>query len=211
MEGVLWRNRTEMTDRESAAAEWEDQESWDGLVRLFDDLVRDSWGGYAGDQDPVDAVDESSGVFDSAHFEMLLRQTLSELSRRCDEDGYQPKPGEIALVATRIVDWERLRLFVGESGREEICKWVADRLEEMLGPEDDIGRIRTDTFGLLLRGKMQEELPKFARRCAEVVESEAGEVYSGEVDIQVRTAAVSWEGERADRLIERALRGTSED
>jgi GGDEF domain-containing protein len=211
IEGVLRRNRTEMTDRETAAGEWEDQESWDGLVRLFDDLVRDSWGGYDGDGTPADAVDESSGVFDSAHFEMLLKQTLSELRRRCDEDGYQPKPGEIAVVAARIVDWERLRLFVGESGREDVCKWVADRLEDLLGPDDDIGRVRSDTFGLLLRGKTQEELPEFARRCAEAVELEPCEVYSGEVDIQVRAAAVSWEGERADRLVERALRGTSED
>ena len=200
-----------MTDRESAAAEWEHQDSWDGLVRLFDDLVRDSWGGYDSEQDTSDAVDESSGVFDSVHFEALLKETLSELRRRCNEDGYQPKPGEIAVVAARIVDWERLRLFVGEDGRAEICKWVADRLEELLGPEDDIGRVCTDTFGLLLRGRTQEELPEFARRCVEAVESESVEVYSTEVDIQVRTAAVSWEGERADRLVERALRGTSDD
>lgn len=200
-----------MTDRESANSQWEDPEGWDGLVRLFDDLVRDSWGVVDDDQALFDAVDETSGVFDSAHFESLLKNTLSELRKRCDEDGYEPRPGEIAVVAARIVDWERLRQFVGDGGRAEVCRWVADQLEQLLGPEDDIGRVRTDTFGLLLRGRTPEELPGFTQRCVEVVESESCGVYSTEVDIQVRASSAVWEGEHADRLVERAVRGTSED
>ena len=200
-----------MTDRESAAEHWEDDGAWDGLVRLFDDLVRDSWGGYESDRDRDDVVDESSGVFDSAHLEHLLSQTIAELRKRCDDGGYRPRSGEIAVVAARIVDWDRLRLLVGESGRDEVCRRVADRLEELLGPEDDIGRVRSDTFGLLLRGRTAEELPAFAQQCIEAVESESCDVYSTEVEIQVRAASVTWEGERAGRLIERAVRGTSED
>ncbi|MBJ94980.1 MAG: hypothetical protein CMP23_10990 [Rickettsiales bacterium] len=200
-----------MTDRYTKAADWEDNEGWDGLVRLFDDLVRDSWGGYESDQEGLEAVDSTSGVFDSSHFESLLKNTLDELRRRCDEDGYRPEPGEIAVVAARIVDWERLRDFVGEGGRADVCRWVADRLEQLLGPDDDIGRVRTDTFGLLLRGRRPEELPEFTQRCAEAVESEPLEVYSGQVDVRLRTSSASWEGEPAGRLVERAVRGTSED
>ena len=66
-----------MTDRENAAIEWEDPEGWDGLVRLFDDLVRDSWGGFGADDEFASVVDSASGVFDSQHFIELLKRALN--------------------------------------------------------------------------------------------------------------------------------------
>jgi len=201
-----------MSDRENAAIEWEDQEGWDGLVRLFDDLVRDSWGGFSPEDDPAEAVDSTSGVYDAVHFIDLLKRALDDVRKERSESGYEAnRKREIVVVATRIVDWERLRHFVGEGGRAEVCLWVARRLEALLGPEDDIGRVRSDTFGLLLRGRSLEEVNDLADRCVEAVESESCEVYSAEVEVQLRAAAVVWEGEGADRLVERAIRETSED
>jgi len=201
-----------MMDRESTALEWEDPEGWDGLVRLFDDLVRDSWGGFDIDDDPAAAVDDTSGVYDSVHFIDLLKRALEEVrKKRSDRGCNADRSQEIVVVAARIVDWERLRHFVGDGGRSQVCLWVARRLEALLGPEDDIGRVRTDTFGLLLRGRSEEQIAEFAERCVEAVESEPCEVYSEEVDVQLRAVAVEWEGERADRLVERAIRETSED
>ena len=201
-----------MTDRENTALEWEDQEVWDGLVRLFDDLVRDSWGGFDAEVDSSAAVDSTSGVYDSVHFLGLLKRALQEVRKNRKDRGHEPDRGEeISVVATRIVDWERLRHFVGESGRSEICLWVAQQLETLLGPEDDIGRVQSDTFGLLLRGRTPTQLSEFAERCVEAVESEPCEVYSEGVEVHIRAAAVSWEGESAERLIERSIRETSED
>jgi len=201
-----------MTDRESAAAEWEDQDSWDGLVRLLDDLVRDTWGEPYPADGSASAVDATSGVYDSTHFVELIKHTLEEVRRRRSESGSEYDRGsELSIVSTRILDWERLRYFVGEDGRAEVCSWVAQRLDGLLGPDDDIGRMRPDTFGLLLRGRDPADLPEFAERCVEAVESEPCGVYSAEVDVRVRSVAIEWEGERAERFVERAVRETSED
>ncbi len=201
-----------MTDRESAAAEWQDQDGWDGLVRLLDDLVRDTWGECDPEEGLGRAVDSTSGVYDSSHFVQMIKLTVEEIHRRRSMAGYEPAPSEeLAIVATRILDWERLRYFVGEDGRAEVCSWVAQRLDGLLGPGDDIGRVRPDTFGLLLRGRDPAELPAFAERCVEAVESETCGVYSGQVDVRVRSAVVEWEGERAESLVDRAVRETSED
>jgi GGDEF domain-containing protein len=201
-----------MTDREAQALEWEDQEGWDGLVRLFDDLVRDTWGGVEPEGEFPAAVDTTSGVYDSVHFLDIIKRTLSEVRETRSKQGRSPdRDQEIAVVATRIVDWERLRQFVGDGGRDEVCAWVAQQLETLLGPEDDIGRLRTDTFGILLRGRSPEDLPGFVEQCVEAVEAEPCDVYSAQVEVHLRAAAVGWEGEGADRLVERALRETSED
>ncbi len=201
-----------MTDREAQALEWEDQDGWDGLVRLFDDLVRDTWGGDDSEADFAAVVDTTSGVYDSVHFLDILKRSLSEVRERRSKQGSSPDRGqEIAVIAARIVDWERLRQFVGDGGRAEVCAWVAQQLEALLGPEDDIGRVRTDTFGILLRGRSRDDLPGIAQQCVEAVEAEPCDVYSSQVEVHLRAAAVEWEGEGADRLVERALRETSED
>ena len=114
-------------------------------------------------------------------------------------------------MATRIVDWERHREFFGEGGRTKILLWVAGQLEALLGPEDDIGRVREDTFGLLLRGRSAEQLSEFAERCVEAVESEPCDVYSTKVEVRIRTASVACDGGRAERLVEQVIRETSED
>jgi len=201
-----------MIDREAQALESEDQEGWDGLVRLFDDLVRDTWGEVPPQADFAAAVDTTSGVYDSVHFLDILKRTISEVRERRSKQGCVPdRDQEIAVVAARIVDWERLRHFVGGGGRADVCAWVAQQLESLLGPEDDIGRVRSDTFGILLRGRSPEDLPGIAEQCVEAVEAEPCDVYSGQVEVHLRAAAVAWEGEGADRLVERALRETSED
>jgi len=192
----------------------DEEDRWEGLARLFDDVVQDCWGD--GDEDPssleVDEIDPATGVYSEAPFSQLLKEAIRAAQHIRAARSNAPKGTVvIALLAVRLKDWDRLGSFLGAGGREEVCAWVARRLEELLRLEDDLGRTRPDTFVLLLRGIAPDELGDLVVRCTEMVESNLCEVYAESVQVRVACGTVSWEGERADRLLESAWRAAGSE
>jgi len=192
----------------------EEQDRWEGLARLFDDVVQDYWG--EGDEDlsslEVEEIDPVSGVYAEAPFSELLREAITAARKIRDIRSTAPAGTVvIALLAVRLKDWDRLGSFLGEGGRGEVCAWVARRLEDLLRLEDDLGRTRPDTFVLMLRGIEPDQLDELAARCTQRVESDLCELSSDPIQVRVACGTVTWEGERADRLLESVWRAADSE
>lgn len=188
---------------------FEEEDRWEGLARLFDDVVQDYWGD--GDEDlsslEVEEIDPVTGVYAEAPFSELLREAIQAAQKIRDLRKNAPAGTVvIALLAVRLKDWDRLGSFLGDGGRGEVCAWVARRLEELLRLDDDIGRTRPDTFVLMLRGIEPDQLQDLADRCTEQVESNLCEVHADPIQIRVACGTVTWDGERADRFLESVWR-----
>jgi GGDEF domain-containing protein len=102
------------------------------------------------------------------------------------------------------MDWEAIHLDRGENARTRIEVEVARRLAACLRAEDALGRARSDTFVLLLRGCPSDQLAGIAERCGIVIQDRPFDTEDAPIRLSSACATTLWEGDDAGAFIDRA-------
>ena len=178
----------------------------EGLGMLLDQLSRDGWlVGLNADADPaLDRMDPGTGVYNRAYLHELTHEAIADAreNRARLLDG--PDTGSVALISIRVLNWVNVVPEDASETRIRIATEVARRLAYCLRAEDALGRVREDTFTLLLRGCPVAELASIARRCAHNVREVPAVTTLGPIPLLVGIATTRWDGETPEELVRRA-------
>jgi GGDEF domain-containing protein len=170
---------------ESAAAQEPD------LDRLLEDLVRDGWlmGMNAGLDPALTRMDPATGVFCSKHFTSLVEVAIGDSRHGCTRFGDGPATGNVAVLSVHLTEWKIGSDFLHDAARA---------LDNVLRPDDVLGRTGEWSFSLLLRGCPKETLEAIALRCVSMLKASK---------IAASSCAISWQDHSAKELIAESFEG----
>ena len=136
-------------------------------------------------------MDPATGVFCAQHFESLVGVALGDVQRGRTRVGDGPATGNVAVLSVRIVEWSH-------DSEGDALNATARALEQVLRPDDVLGRTGASTFSLLLRGCPMETLETIAHRCVAMLK---------ESGVRGSSCAVAAQGHNAEELIAASFGG----
>jgi len=160
-------------------------------------MFRDGWlNGMDGGLDIVMArMDGETGVYNRAHFENLVDRAIGDTrSGRERRAGDGPAEGNVAVLAVRVLNWERLSSAMTDAEETKIVTRVGEAMKGAFRVDDVIGRIAPDIFGLLLRGCPLEMHSTIADRCRGDLGEMRVRTPEGWLGIEAAFATVAFEG-----------------
>lgn len=169
-----------------------------GLERLFEDMFRDGWlSGMDGGLDIVLArMDGETGLYNCTHFGNLVDRAIGDsIHGRERRAGDGPVEGNVAVLAVRVSNWIQLCSVMTDAEETKVVTRVGEAMKGAFRVDDVVGRLRDDTFGLLLRGCPLDMHQTIADRCRVDLGEMRLQTPQGWLGIDAGFVTVPYEGE----------------
>ncbi len=165
-------------------------------------------GGWVDVHDDVtDRIQSDKTIERLAHSDLLTglmnrHNFMTSLGARLADLSQSP---ELAVLLVDISSFKRVNDSHGHDAGDAVLKVVAERLAELAGPNDSLGRLGGDGFALMKAGMNQSGAEICARdMCAAINEPVVIDGESIEIRINVGVAVSPDNGQTASELLQRA-------